>query len=78
MEPCCRYPPNLALHGVPSSQIVDELHVATEDVWEAVTSVAGKRPESLTLAIRRRPARPIQSCGSWWSSTAAAMTRRST
>ncbi len=41
-----------ALHGHdPSLQIVDELHVVTEDVWEAVTSVAGKRPESLTLAI---------------------------
>ena len=34
-----------ALHGHdPSLQIVDELHVVTEDVWEAVTSVAGKRP----------------------------------
>jgi phage terminase large subunit-like protein len=32
-------------------QVVDELHVVTEAVWEAVTSVAGKRPESLTLAI---------------------------
>ncbi|WP_028476095.1 terminase large subunit domain-containing protein [Nocardia sp. CNY236] len=41
-----------ALHGHdPSLQIVDELHVVTEQVWEAVTSVAGKRPESLTLAI---------------------------
>ncbi|OZD31698.1 terminase large subunit [Rhodococcus sp. 06-156-3b] len=41
-----------ALHGHdPSLQIVDELHVVTEGVWEAVTSVAGKRPESLTLAI---------------------------
>lgn len=41
-----------ALHGHdPSLQIVDELHVVTEAVWEAVTSVAGKRPESLTLAI---------------------------
>lgn len=41
-----------ALHGHdPSLQIVDELHVVTEDVWEAVTSVSGKRPESLTLAI---------------------------
>lgn len=41
-----------ALHGHdPSLMIVDELHVVTEDVWEAVTSVAGKRPESLTLAI---------------------------
>lgn len=41
-----------ALHGHdPSLQIVDELHVVTEAVWEAVTSVSGKRPESLTLAI---------------------------
>ncbi|WP_231895168.1 terminase large subunit domain-containing protein, partial [Gordonia sp. 852002-10350_SCH5691597] len=41
-----------ALHGHdPSLLIVDELHVVTEDVWEAVTSVTGKRPESLTLAI---------------------------
>lgn len=41
-----------ALHGHdPVLQVVDELHVVTEEVWEAVTSVAGKRPESLTLAI---------------------------
>ena len=41
-----------ALHGHdPSLLIVDELHVVTEAVWEAVTSVAGKRPQSLTLAI---------------------------
>lgn len=41
-----------ALHGHdPSLQIIDELHVVTEEVWEAVTSVAGKRPESLALAI---------------------------
>lgn len=41
-----------ALHGHdPSLMIVDELHFVTEDVWEAVTSVSGKRPESLTLAI---------------------------
>jgi phage terminase large subunit-like protein len=41
-----------ALHGHdPALQICDELHVVTEQVWEAVTSVAGKRPESLTLAI---------------------------
>ena len=41
-----------ALHGWdPSLLIVDELHVVTEDVWEAVTSVSGKRPESLVLAI---------------------------
>ena len=41
-----------ALHGWdPSLLIVDELHTVTESVWEAVTSVTGKRPESLTLAI---------------------------
>lgn len=41
-----------ALHGHdPSLLIVDELHVVTEQVWEAITSMAGKRPESLTLAI---------------------------
>ena len=41
-----------ALHGWdPSLLIVDELHVVSEAVWEAVTSVQGKRPESLTLAI---------------------------
>lgn len=41
-----------ALHGHdPSLLIVDELHVVTEATWEAVSSVTGKRPESLTLAI---------------------------
>ena len=35
----------------PSLMIVDELHVVTEAVWEAVTSAAGKRDRSLTLAI---------------------------
>lgn len=41
-----------ALHGWdPTLLIVDELHVVTEAVWEAVTSMVGKRPESLTLAI---------------------------
>lgn len=41
-----------ALHGWdPSLLVVDELHVVTEAVWEAVTSASGKRPESLTLAI---------------------------
>ena len=50
-----------ALHGWdPTLMIVDELHVVTEDVWEAVTSVAGKRPESLTLAIST-PATSIDS-----------------
>ncbi|QZY52717.1 terminase large subunit domain-containing protein [Leucobacter tenebrionis] len=41
-----------ALQGFdPSLLIVDELHTVTADDWEAATSVAGKRPESLTLAI---------------------------
>jgi phage terminase large subunit-like protein len=35
----------------PSLMIVDELHVVTDDVWEAVTTSAGKRRTSLTLAI---------------------------
>ncbi len=35
----------------PSLMIVDELAVVTENVWEAVTSAAGKRAQSLTLAI---------------------------
>ncbi len=41
-----------ALQGFdPSLLIVDELHTVTADDWEAATSVAGKRPQSLTLAI---------------------------
>ena len=41
-----------ALHGHdPSLLVVDELHVVTEAVWEAVSSMTGKRDESLTLAI---------------------------
>ena len=41
-----------ALHGHdPSLLVVDELHVVTEAVWEAVTSMTGKRPQSTTLAI---------------------------
>ncbi len=48
-----------ALHGHdPSLLVVDELHVVTEAVWEAVTSVAGKRPESLALAISTPAASP--------------------
>lgn len=35
----------------PTLMLIDELHVVTEKVWEAVTSADGKRPESLTLAI---------------------------
>lgn len=41
-----------ALHGHdPSLLLLDELHVVPRAVWEACTSVAGKRPDSLTLAI---------------------------
>ncbi|NKY17804.1 terminase large subunit [Tsukamurella spumae] len=41
-----------ALHGWnPRLLICDELHVVTEDTWEAASSVAGKRPVSTTLAI---------------------------
>lgn len=41
-----------SLHGYdPSLLVVDELHALTEDTWSAATSVSGKRPESLILAI---------------------------
>lgn len=41
-----------ALQGFdPTLMIVDELHVVNESTWEAVSLAAGKRPESLTLAI---------------------------
>ena len=44
-----------ALHGFdPALLVVDELHVVTEEVWEAVLSVTGKRPESVTFAISTR------------------------
>lgn len=53
-----------ALHGFdPSLLIVDELHVVTEAVWEAVTSVSGKRPQSLTLAISTPSSSP--DCVMW-------------
>ena len=35
----------------PSLVVVDELHVVTEPVWDAMALAAGKRQESLTLAI---------------------------
>lgn len=35
----------------PTLMIVDELHVVTAEVWEAISLASGKRPESLTLAI---------------------------
>ena len=41
-----------ALQGYdPSLCVVDELHVVTRDVWEAVSLASGKRDRSLTLAI---------------------------
>lgn len=41
-----------ALQGYdPSLTIVDELHVVTEAVWDAMALASGKREESLTLAI---------------------------
>lgn len=50
-----------ALQGYdPSLMIVDELHVVTETVWEAVSLASGKRPESLTLAIST-PADSVES-----------------
>lgn len=53
-----------ALHGHdPSLLVVDELHVVNEAVWEAVTSVSGKRPESLTLAISTPSSSP--DCVMW-------------
>ena len=43
----------------PSLAIVDELHVVTDDTFEAMAARAGKREQSLLLAIstRRKPAR---------------------
>ena len=41
-----------ALQGFdPTLTIVDELHVVTEPVWDAMALAAGKREQSLTLAI---------------------------
>lgn len=41
-----------ALQGYdPTFSVCDEVHVMPDDVWEAVTLAAGKRPESLTFAI---------------------------
>jgi len=41
-----------ALQGYdPSLAIVDELHVVTESVWEAISLASGKRDRSLVLAI---------------------------
>lgn len=35
----------------PTLAIVDELHVVREETWEAISLAAGKREESLTLAV---------------------------
>lgn len=41
-----------ALQGYdPSLLVVDELHVVTREVWEAVVTASGKRPDSRTVAI---------------------------
>ena len=41
-----------ALQGYdPSLCVVDELHVVTRDVWDAVSLASGRRDRSLTLAI---------------------------
>lgn len=62
-----------ALHGNdPALLVVDELHVVTRDVWEAVTTVAGKRPESLTWRSPRPRRAPIASCLILWSMAAPA------
>lgn len=48
-----------ALQGYdPSLAIVDELHVVTEQVWEAVSLASGKRDRSLVLAISTPAADP--------------------
>lgn len=50
-----------ALQGYdPTLMIVDELHVVTERVWEAVSLASGKREQSLTLAIST-PADDVES-----------------
>jgi phage terminase large subunit-like protein len=43
----------------PSLAIVDELHVVTRQVWDAVSLAAGKRDHSLTLASPH-PVRPVK------------------
>lgn len=48
-----------ALQGYdPSLAIVDELHVVTEPVWEAMSLASGKRDRSLVLAISTPAADP--------------------
>ena len=50
MAPLPAEPAALQGHD-PSLTIVDELHVVTEPVWDAMALAAGKREQSLTLAI---------------------------
>ena len=61
-----------ALHGHdPSCWSSTSCTWSPRTVWEAVTSVAGKRPESLTLAISTPASIPgLRSCGGWWSMAA--------
>ena len=68
-----------ALQGYdPTLAIVDELHVVTEPVWEAMSLAAGKRDRSLTLAICT-PAADTDSVMWKLGSTAGTVpTRRST
>ena len=57
----------------PSMALVDELHVVTDDTFEAISARAGKRDRSRCCwpsRPRRRPARTTRSCGGW-STTAA-------
>lgn len=50
--------PSALLGWQSSLVVVDELAAVDRRVWEAVTSGAGKRPESLTLAISTPPDAP--------------------
>jgi phage terminase large subunit-like protein len=43
----------------PSLAIVDELHVCTRQVWDAVSLAAGKRDRPMTSAIST-PVRPAK------------------
>ena len=52
--------PNALQGWDPTLCIVDELHVVNEDVWNAMALAAGKREQSLTLAIST-PADRIES-----------------
>lgn len=38
--------------------LIDELHVVTREVYEAMSSASGKRPESMLLAISTPPSNP--------------------